>query len=231
MITRSRISGLLAIFVLLGLFGCAAQQKSEVADREQYSGFLSNYDDLTEVTGKNGNEYLRWTSPDLKSGKYTKIYPKPVVFFPKIDPQKLASRDVLVQVRDYFSDELKKDLEAQGILATGPGQGVAEVQLAITGVYIGDEGVTAWELLPIGAVVGLGEAAVGARDQIVQLVVEGKATDSTTGKLLASAVYKGVGKDLDNDKTQLTLDDVKPVLDGWAKNMAAQSKHMILMDK
>ena len=87
------------------------------------------------------------------------------------------------------------------------------------------------ELLPIGAVVGLGEAAVGARDQIVQLVVEGKATDSTTGKLVASAVYKGVGKDLDNDKTQLTLDDVKPVLDGWAKNMAAQSKHMILMDK
>lgn len=231
MSTRVKLNSVVAVVVLVGLAGCASQQTSKVADKEQYSGFLSNYDDLKQTTGKNGNEYLLWNSADATSGKYSKIYPKSVIFYPKVDPQKLASRDVLVQIRDYFYAELRKDLEAQGILADGPGPGVAETQLAITGVYIGDEGVKAYELLPIGAVIGLGEAAMGARDQIVQLVVEGKATDSETGKLIASAVYKGVGKDLANDKTQLTLDDVKPVLTDWAKNMAAQSASLIGVGK
>ena len=30
---------------------------------------------------------------------------------------------------------------------------------------------------------------------------------------------KGSGTPLENDKTQLTLDAVKPVLDGWAKDL------------
>ncbi|MEM6583452.1 MAG: DUF3313 family protein, partial [Pseudomonadota bacterium] len=102
-----------------------------------------------------------------------------------------------------------------------------EIQYAITGVYIGDEGMKAIELLPVAAVIGLGQAATGTRDQIVQLVVEGKATDSESGKSVAEAIYKGVGKDLPNDTTQLTADDVKPVLDSWAANMAQQAKNLL----
>jgi len=32
-------------------------------------------------------------------------------------------------------------------------------------------------------------------------------------------VRKGSGTALENEKTQLTLDDVKPVLDGWANDL------------
>jgi hypothetical protein len=209
------------------LAGCAATQTKELANREQYSGYLSNYDDLKEVTGANGNEYLRWITPGITAGTYTSIYMQSVIFYPKLTPQQLADRDTLAQIRDYLSEAIKKELDGAGVLATGPGPGVAEVQLAITGVYIGDEGVKALEFLPIGAVIGLGERAMGARDQIVQVVVEGKGTDSQSGKLISTVVYKGVGEDLPNDRTQLTLDDVKPVLDMWAKNMVAQSQKMI----
>ncbi|MEM8660136.1 MAG: DUF3313 domain-containing protein [Pseudomonadota bacterium] len=221
-------SPLLLVAFALVLAGCAAQQKDDIATEEQYSGYLDNYAELKEVENKTtGQEWLRWISPDLKPGDYTKVYPKPTIFYPKIDPQKLASKDVLIQIRDYFSDAVKKDLDAAGMLADGPGPGVLEIQYAITGVYIGDEGMKAIELLPVAAVIGLGQAATGTRDQIVQIVVEGKATDSESGKSVAEAVYKGVGKDLPNDTTQLTADDVKPVLDSWAANMAQQAKNLV----
>ena len=219
-----------AIGFLVGLSlltGCASTQKTEMASEEQYSGFLSNYDELKETKGKDGQEFLSWASQDATSGKYTSIYPQDITFYPKLTPQQLASRDTLTQIGEYFSEAIKRELSAAGVLATEPGPGVAEVQLAITGVFIANEGVKAYEVLPVTAVIGLGETAMGARDQIVQLVVEGKATDSQTGKLIASAVYKGVGKDLPNDKTQLTLDDVKPVLDTWAKTMAARTQQIL----
>ncbi len=212
---------------LLILAACASTQTQKLASREHYSGFLSDYDNLKEITGANGLEYLRWMSPELTPGKYTSIYPQSIIFYPKLTTQELAGRDTLIQIRDYFNDAAKKELSAAGVLATGPGPGVAEVQLAITGVYISEEGVKALEVLPIGALLSIGQRAVGARDQIVQLVVESKVTDSQTGKLVSTAVYKGLGEDLDNDKTQLTLDDVKPVLDSWAKNMTAQSLRTI----
>jgi hypothetical protein len=230
MINQFKVKNVFTIFVLAGLsvlVGCASTQTDSVANREQYSGFFANYEELTEVTGINDQEYLRWVSPGITAGQYTSIYPQGIIFYPRLTPQQLASRDTLSQIRDYFDEALKRELSAAGVLAAGPGPSVAEIQLAITGVYISHEGVKALEVLPIGAAIGLGEAAMGARDQIVQVVVEGKATDSETGKLVATAVYKGLGKDLPNDQTQLTLDDVKPMLDGWAKNMVAQSLQMI----
>ena len=204
----SALIGLLAGLSILA--GCASTQTAKVASKEQFSGYLSNYTDL------------RWLSPDVKPGVYSKVYLKGVIFYPKLKPEALAGHDTLIQIGEYFNDAIKRELSAAGVLATGPGPGVAEMQLAITGVYISDEGMKAYEVVPVAAVIGLGEAALGERDQIVQLVMEGKMTDSQSGKLLATAVHKGLGKDLKNDKTQLTLDDVKPVLDGWAKNMAAR---------
>ncbi len=216
----SALIGLLAGLSILA--GCASTQTAKVASKEQFSGYLSNYADLKEVKTKNGKGFLRWLSPDVKPGMYSKVYLEGVIFYPKLKPEALAGRDTLIQIGEYFSDAIKRELSEAGVLATGPGPGVAEMQLAITGVYISDEGMKAYEVVPVAAVIGLGEAALGERDQIVQLVMEGKMTDSQSGKLLATAVFKGLGKDLKNDKTQLTLDDVKPVLDGWAKNIAAR---------
>lgn len=219
------ISLLVALFLISG---CASTQTEKLASKEQFSGYLDNYDDLKKVEAQNGLEFLRWISPDVKAGSYSKVYPQSIGFYPKLKPEQLASRDTLIQIADYYSDAIKRELAADGVLATAPGPGIAETQLAITGVYISTEGMKAYEVVPVAAVLALGETAMGARDQIVQLVVEGKMTDSQTGKLLASAVYKGVGKDLKNDKTQLTLDDVKPVLDAWAKNMAVQIQELLI---
>lgn len=222
---------LLAILVTAGsafLTGCASTQTEKLASKEQFSGYLSNYDDLKKVKAEKGLEFLRWISPDVKPGEYTRVYQHDITFYPRLTPEQLAGRDTLIQIGDYFNEAIKRELAKNGALASEPGPGVAETQLAITGVYIGNEGMKAYEIVPIAAVIGLGETAMGKRDQIVQLVVEGKLTDSESGKLLATSVYKGLGKNLKNDKTQLTLDDVKPVLDTWARNVAAQIQKLLI---
>lgn len=225
---------LLVILMTMGpllLAGCASTQTEKLASKQQFSGYLGNYDDLKEVKTEKGLEFLRWISPDIKPGEYTRVYQHDIAFYPRLTPEQLAGRDTLIQIGDYFNEAIKRELAQNGILATGPGPGVAETHLAITGVYISDEGMKAYEIVPVAAVIGLGQAAMGRRDQIVQLVVEGKLTDSESGTLLATAVYKGLGKNLKNDKTQLTLDDVKPVLDAWAKNMALQIEELLIRKK
>lgn len=225
MVRKIGVIGLAVSLLVVG--GCAAKQTEKLASKQQYSGYLSNYSDLTEVKAKNGLEYLRWESPEAKSGKYTKIYPKGASFYPQLTPEQQASRQTLIEVRDYYNEAVKREYAAMGVLADAPGPGVAQAEFAITGVYIQAEGMKAYDVVPIAAVISLTEAATGERDRIVQLVVEGKLTDSQSGKLLASAVYKGLGKDLPNDKAQLTLDDLKPLLDEWAKNLAAQAADVI----
>lgn len=220
-----------ALTGLLFLAGCAATQTEKLASKEQFSGFLSNYNDLKEVQAESGIEFLRWISPAVKPGEYTKVYQHDITFYPRLTPEQLAGRDTLIQIGEYFNEAIKRELANDGVLATGPGPGVAETHLAVTGVYISNEGMKAYEIVPVAAVIGLGQAAMGKRDQIVQLVVEGKLTDSESGKLIATAVYKGLGKNLKNDKTQLTLDDVKPVLDSWAKNIALQTQKFLIREK
>ena len=218
--------GLLASLSLL--VACANSQTQKLASKQQFSGYLSNYSDLKQVTGaEKGVEYLRWMSPEVQSGKYTKILPKGVSFYPKMTPEQQASRQTLIEIRDYYDEAVKREYAAMGILATEPGPGVAIAEFAITGVYIQAEGMKAYDVIPIAAVISLTEAATGTRDRVVQLVMEGKLIDSETDALLADAVYKGLGKDLPNDTAQLTLDDVKPVLDKWAANLAATAAAVI----
>jgi hypothetical protein len=74
-------------------------------------------------------------------------------------------------------------------------------------------------VIPIALVAAAVNTAAGGRDQDVEIATEAAFLDADTNKLLAQVVRKGSGKPLENDKTQLTLNDVKPVLDGWASDM------------
>ena len=98
--------GLLASLALLG--ACAASQTEKLASKQQYSNYLSNYSDLKEVKGEKGIEYLRWMSPEVQSGKYTKILPKGVSFYPKLTPEQQASRQTLIEIRDYYDEAVKR---------------------------------------------------------------------------------------------------------------------------
>ena len=90
---------------------------------------------------------------------------------------------------------------------------------AITAVSTSTEGLKPYEVIPIALVAAAVNTAAGGRDQNVEIATEAAFLDADSNRVLAQVVRKGAGKPLENDKTQLALEDVKPVLDGWATDM------------
>jgi hypothetical protein len=77
-LSRKLLIGAALAGLLLG--GCT----SKVTEREQYSGFLSNYNNLQEVTTTSGETAMRWVSPSWNPNAYDtvvfnrlELYPAP----------------------------------------------------------------------------------------------------------------------------------------------------------
>ena len=66
---------LLLSFTVITLVACA----SSIAKKESFSGFLSDYSQLTKVKLASGEHTLRWLSPSLKDNTYSKIFIDPVI--------------------------------------------------------------------------------------------------------------------------------------------------------
>ena len=60
--------------------------------------------------------------------------------------------------------------------------------------------------------------AAGTRDRDTNIYVELEAVNAENNQPMVRVVRKGHGLQLENDSSQLTLDDLKPALDTWAKD-------------
>lgn len=200
---------------LLGLGGCASSQ----VDPGQYSGFLKDYSRLAPAKSATGAPVMRWIDPDVKPEQYTQVYIEPSQFYPTPQPTAVVSPQVLQSISRYYDAALKRELGKGFQLAQSPGPGTLIVRPAITAVATKAEGFKPYEILPIALVASAVNTAAGGRDQDVEIATEAAFLDGGNQKVVAQVVRKGAGKSLENDKTQLTLDDVKPVLDGWAADL------------
>ena len=200
---------------ILGLGGCASSQ----VDPSQYSGFLKDYSHLKPEKSPTGAPVMRWIDPDVKLDQYTRVYIEPSQFYPQPKPTAVISAQTLQAITQYFDTALKRELGKDMPLAQGPGPNTIVVRPAITAVSTSTEGLKPYEVIPIALVAAAVNTAAGGRDQNVDIATEAAFLDGVSKKVLAQVVRKGSGKPLENDKTQLTLNDVKPVLDGWASDM------------
>lgn len=200
---------------LLGLAGCASSQ----VDPGEYSGFLKDYSQLKPAQSATGAPVMRWVDPDVKLDHYTRVYIEPSQFYPKPQPTAVISPQVLASITRYYDTALKRELGKNLALAQAPGPGTIVVRPAITAVSTRTEGLKPYEVIPVALVAAAVNTAAGGRDQSVEIATEAAFLDADSHKVLAQVVRKGAGKSLENDKTQLTLDDVKPVLDGWANDL------------
>ncbi|HBZ93922.1 MAG TPA: DUF3313 domain-containing protein, partial [Pseudomonas sp.] len=57
------------------------------------------------------------------------------------------------------------------------------------------------------------------RDQQVEIATEAAVIDAQNNRVIAQVVRKGAGVNLENDQQVLSVDNVKPVIDGWASDM------------
>lgn len=200
---------------VLGLTGCASSQ----VDPSHYSGFLKDYSRLEPAESPSGAPVMRWLDKDVALGNYTHIYIEPSQFYPKPQPTAAISAQTLQSITHYFDAALKREMGKELTLADAPGPHTLIVRPAITAVSTHAEGLKPYEVIPIALVAAAVNTASGGRDQDVEIATEAAFLDADTNKLLAQVVRKGSGKPLENDKTQLTLNDVKTVLDGWASDM------------
>ncbi|HKS14324.1 MAG TPA: DUF3313 domain-containing protein [Pseudomonas sp.] len=200
---------------LLALAACSSKQ----VDPSEYSGFLRDYSRLQPAQSSSGAPVMRWIDPDLKVANYSQVFIEPSQFYPKPQPTAVISAQTLQAITRYFNEALRRELGSVMTLAQGPGPQTIVVRPAITAVSTRTEGLKPYEVIPIALVAAAVNTAAGGRDQAVTVAVEAAFLDGVTQQVLAQVVRKGSGKELENDQQQLTLQDVKPVLDGWASDM------------
>jgi hypothetical protein len=201
--------------VVVGIIGCTSSQ----VDPGHYSGFLKDYSRLEKAESASGAPVMRWLSDDVELGKYTHVYVEPSQFYPKPQPTAAISAQALQSITRYFDVALKRELGKDLALADAPGPHTIIVRPAITAVSTRTEGLKPYEVIPIALVAAAVNTAAGGRDQTVEIATEAAFLDADNNRVLAQVVRKGSGKPLENDHTQLALEDVKPVLDGWASDM------------
>ncbi|WP_433887158.1 DUF3313 domain-containing protein [Pseudomonas vranovensis] len=200
---------------LVVLAGCSSSQ----VDPSQYSGFLKDYSRLKPAESSSGKPVMRWIDPQVKAARFTQVFIEPSQFYPKPQPTAAISPQILSQITQYYNTALKRELGAELPLAQGPGPGVLVVRPAITAVSTKTEGLKPYEVIPIALVAAAVNTAAGGRDQEVDIATEAAFLDGGNNKVIAQVVRKGTGEALENDTSKLALENVKPVLDGWASDL------------
>lgn len=194
------------------LAGCASQTTRP----EQYSGFLGDYSQLQATTSASGAPVMRWVSPDFKLANYSSILVEKPQFYPAPTPSEQVGQDALNAIASYLQQALKREMQGRLVVVEQANHDSLVMRSAITAVDVSAEGLKVYEVIPIALVAAAASTAAGTRDRTTEIYVEIELLDARTSKPVARVVRKGHGLALENQNTQLSLDDLKPALDVWA---------------
>jgi hypothetical protein len=211
-LSRKLLVGAALTGLLLG--GCT----SKVTDKEQYSGFLSDYNNLQEVTTTTGEKAMRWVSPSWNPNAYDTVMFNGLELYPAPKPNERVNQQTLSDIQNYMTNKAKGVLGQRYRLVSSPaaapvGSKPLILRTAITGVTASNEGMKWYEVVPVAAVVGATQAATGHRDQDTNLFIEAEFIDAKTQQTVAKVVRKVFGSQLSNASQQITTQDFKAALD------------------
>ena len=192
----------LIIGVILGIASCASTQE-ELDPTTEFSGYLGDYSKLIE--NEDDDSQFLWISKGLKKGKYTSIMLEKVSVYPRDlltdNPNADLVRAIIKEFDKGFYESISKEFK----MVNKPGPNTLRIRLAMTHSKTDTQGMTGWEVIPIGAIIGGVQAATDTRAQIVQVVIEVDMLDSVSNKRVAAAVRKATATQ--EDRTQITHED------------------------
>jgi hypothetical protein len=211
-LSRKLLVGVALTGLLLG--GCT----SKVTDKAQYSGYLSNYDNLQEVTTPSGGTAMRWVSPSWNPEAYNTVAFNRLEMYPAPKPNERVNQQTLNDIQNYMTNKAKTTLGQKyrvvnSASAAPAGSKTLIMRSAITGVSASNEGMKWYEVVPIAAVVGATQAATGHRDQDTELFIEAEFIDAKTNQTVAKVVRKVFGEQLSNESQKITAKDFKAAID------------------
>jgi uncharacterized lipoprotein YmbA len=204
----------LALSVALLLAACA----SKTTQPSQYSGFLSDYSQLQPAQSASGVPVMRWVSPDFKPENYRSVLVERPVFYPAPTATAQVSQQTLDEIALYLQQAMRLELAGRLKVVEYADRDTLVLRSAITAVNLSPEGLKVYEVVPIALVAAAASTAAGTRDLDTNIYVELEAIDGRNSQPIARVVRKGHGLQLENDSTQLSLKDIKPALDVWAKD-------------
>ena len=220
------------LVVLLLLAGCSStppSSSSEQSENKSYSGFLADYSNLSVVDSEDSDHVQRYVSPLLSSRGYTKIMLDPISFYPAPPVTDQASAETLTNISKYANEYMIGLLKDKDYFTTVPGENTLRLKIALTAVSMQDKELSAYQYIPIAFVAN---AVRGGLDDLeIALQVESETVDSLTGEPLMQSIRRGVTGTVDNADAQLTVDNVKPLLERWSKTAAAMSQQLFETDQ
>ncbi|WP_425917418.1 DUF3313 family protein [Pseudomonas sp. GWSMS-1] len=196
------------------LAGCA----SKTPTPSQYSGFLSDYSQLQPTQSPSGATVMRWVAPDFQLANYSSVLVEKPLFYPAPTPSAQVSQQTLNDIASYLQQAIRLELAPRMRIVEQADRDTLVLRSAITAVNLSPEGLKVYEVIPIALVAAAASTAAGTRDLNTEIYVELEAIDGSNSKPMARVVRKGHGLQLENNSTQLRLDDITPALDTWAKD-------------
>ena len=204
----------LALSASVLLAGCASNTPAP----SQYSGFLSDYSQLQPTQSPSGATVMRWIAPDFQLANYSSVLVEKPLFYPAPTPSAQVSQQTLNDIANYLQQAIRLELAGRMRIVEQADRDTLVLRSAITAVNLSPEGLKVYEVIPVALVAAAASTAAGTRDLNTEVYVELEAIDGSNSKPMVRVVRKGHGLQLENDSTQLRLDDITPALDTWAKD-------------
>jgi Protein of unknown function (DUF3313) len=226
----SRMLSISAAVLLLGGFasGCASTVASQPEVVKQVesgqaspavSGFLGQDASLLQP-GKEGQAAMVYINPNAQWSKYNKILLEPVQFWDSADSKVSPSDQQMLTA--YFSNKLKENLQKHFTLVDQGGPGVLELQVAMVNASSATPGLRSVSVvIPQLRVLNAAQSlATGSYAFVGSAEAEMKATDASTGQLLAAAIDKRAGGMALSSAAQWKWGDAENAMDYWAQKAA-----------
>lgn len=161
------------------------------ADPSEYID-AADYDRLKLVSTQPGIRIYRYLSPNFKRSDFRTVMVDPIVLYqsPEKDVGKNGiTEESIYRVRNSMDITMRQMVRKQFGISYKPGQQVARLSTAITGVLLDGDAFRPRRLVPITNVLkaaGKGGTIDGSKPY---LMIEAKLLNSTTGTLLGEGVY------------------------------------------
>jgi hypothetical protein len=226
--------GLLAGAILLTgvLSACSATSQGQVAlQQETPAGqtaptgaaqFLGSDAALLQP-GAEGQAAYVYINPNVQWSNYKKVMLKPVEFWD--NPDTSVSPDDQKMLTSYFYNSLQKNLQQNFTLVDQPGPGVITVAVAIINATGATPGLRSVSLVvPQARILNYAQSlATGHAAFAGSAEAAFKATDSSSGTLLAESVDKRIGGMAVANAAQIQWGDAESAMDYWSLHITQRA--------
>lgn len=192
---------------------------SGVTEKEKYSTFLPSYSDITKSKSASGKDVLYWKDSHVDFSKYKYLVYQPMIYFPRPKPSEMVSQQALDNILRYTNRQFKQAMGSHFTLEDVPRENTLIFRGAITAIDTQKKGLQVYEVLPITLLVAATQSVTGHRTMESAVYMEGEFIDASTNQPVIKVVRKASGENLNNEKSQLKVTDVKNAIDTIANDI------------